>query len=314
MSHLKFSNHVIYCWLRSLISASKIGRKVERVIISRRAPTQTMCADGYVGVVAKILGELYELNSTSPQESTVFEIGTGRHLAVPIMLRALGIKRVITVDVADGLILSQAKAMAMNISQNRLVFQLAQSFGISLPIINWKIIYSAQTIDEFLSALGIEVFHSVRLDDAIICDRIIPAETNLIFSMNVLEHIHPDNLKKILFNCQSSLSNAKKSIQLHHVDLSDHFSHEIPSLHPLNFYRFSEFSWKCFSRNTYAYTNRQTINDYKLLAQGISNSTEIEVLEQVDLSKWPSAHLFCNKYFAGNQLDILKIYIKLSKY
>ena len=109
---LKFYGYVTYYWVRSLIFRSRTGRAVERSIVTRRTKHQTMCGDGYISLATKILESLHDLSPMSFQESTVFEIGTGRHLAVPLMLRAMGIKRVITVDVAEGLILSQAKAMA----------------------------------------------------------------------------------------------------------------------------------------------------------------------------------------------------------
>ena len=193
------------------------------------------------------------------------------------------------------------------------MLQLAQSFGITPPTIEWDKSFSAKTLDEFLSLLDIEYHNNVQLDNMEDCKRVIPVETSLIFSNNVLEHIPLGILEKILSNCQYILSNTKKSLQLHHVDLSDHFSHMIPSLHPLNFYRFRESFWEALSRNSYAYTNRLTIYDFKLMLKKISTSSEIKILERVDFSKWPSAHLFCNKNYIEKEVDILKISIKISK-
>jgi hypothetical protein len=82
-------------------------------------------------------------------------------------------------------------------------------------------------------------------------------------SYTVLEHIPPDDLKRVLREGTRLLAEDGKFIHL--VDLSDHFSHSDRSLSRINFLKFTDEEWRSLAGNRFMYQNRLRVCDYERL-------------------------------------------------
>ncbi len=82
-------------------------------------------------------------------------------------------------------------------------------------------------------------------------------------SFTVFEHIPGDVLVGILTEANRLLS--ASGVALHHVDMSDHFSHHDPRISAINFLRFSEVEWQRYAGNQFAYHNRLRARDYRTI-------------------------------------------------
>ncbi|MEQ1949682.1 MAG: methyltransferase domain-containing protein [Bryobacteraceae bacterium] len=83
---------------------------------------------------------------------------------------------------------------------------------------------------------------------------------DLHLSYTVNEHIPRPVLCGILKEAKRVLS--PTGVVLHHIDPSDHFAHDDPSISSINFLRFSEAEWQHHGGNKYAYHNRMRTHEH----------------------------------------------------
>ena len=81
------------------------------------------------------------------------------------------------------------------------------------------------------------------------------------FSFTVFEHIPEEVLIGVLTESNRLLS--WSGVALHHIDLSDHFSHSDPHISGINFLQFSASEWNRYAGNQFAYHNRLRAPDYR---------------------------------------------------
>ena len=84
-------------------------------------------------------------------------------------------------------------------------------------------------------------------------------------SYTVFEHIPLNILHDILVEANRIL--APDGLALHHIDPSDHFSHDDPSILPINFLQFSDSEWNRLAANQWAYHNRLRAAEFAALYQ-----------------------------------------------
>lgn len=80
------------------------------------------------------------------------------------------------------------------------------------------------------------------------------ASIDVHFSFTVFEHIPEDALIGLLTESNRLLSGS--GLALHHIDMSDHFSHVDPRISAINFLQFSASQWDRYAGNQFAYHNR----------------------------------------------------------
>ena len=80
-------------------------------------------------------------------------------------------------------------------------------------------------------------------------------------SYTVFEHIPGPVLAAILREANRLLS--KGGVACHHIDPSDHFSHEDPAISAIHFLRYSEAEWDRYAGNQFAYHNRLRTHQYR---------------------------------------------------
>jgi SAM-dependent methyltransferase len=90
-----------------------------------------------------------------------------------------------------------------------------------------------------------------------------PNSIDIQISYTVFEHIPRDILVAILKEAGRILSPG--GFALHHIDLSDHFAHDDPTISYINFLRFSRAEWEKYGANQFAYHNRLRGPEYEEL-------------------------------------------------
>ena len=90
----------------------------------------------------------------------------------------------------------------------------------------------------------------------------LPAESiDIQFSYTVFEHIPENVITGILREASRILT--KTGFCFHHIDPSDHFSHDDKSISAVNFLRYSDQEWERYAGNQFAYHNRLRSRDFK---------------------------------------------------
>jgi len=83
---------------------------------------------------------------------------------------------------------------------------------------------------------------------------------DLHISRSVLEHVDPRALEDILSEGKRLVSS--RGLLVHYVDFSDHFAHSDPTISSVNFLRFGEEEWHALAGNRFMYHNRLRYDDY----------------------------------------------------
>lgn len=107
---------------------------------------------------------------------------------------------------------------------------------------------------EFLKNLKIYFLVSSNLENLF---HILP-KINIFYSINTLEHIPPEDIKRIIKDFK--FISAKDSFSLHLIDFSDHYN-SIPGVSEWNFYRYNNHFWN-YLNPPYFYQNRLRHKDY----------------------------------------------------
>jgi len=85
-------------------------------------------------------------------------------------------------------------------------------------------------------------------------------EFDVIFSMDVLEHISKDQLTE---NSPVMYRLLKPGgLFVHQIGLDDHIAHYAPRIHKKNYLRYSEITWRKAFDNTVQFINRLQLSDY----------------------------------------------------
>ncbi|RXH19837.1 hypothetical protein [Bradyrhizobium guangzhouense] len=158
----------------------------------------------------------------------MIEIGAGRDLAVPLALRRLGVKRVMTIDIEK-----LARLDLVQHAADRL-FAGQVRFG------SW---------DE-LQRFGVRYLAPHRLTTA-------DGMTDCSCSNEVLEHVPVDQLPDLL----KALRATTRCLTVHSIDYSDHYARQDRGISRLNFLRFSDEEWRPFNSGK-QYVNRLRHSDY----------------------------------------------------
>lgn len=217
------------------------------------------------------LSQWLEAAGTSIRGARVLEVGTGRRVDLPIGLALAGAACCHTFDLHRYL-----KPVLVEQSLDYLRNQRATVESIFLPAIEQAVIQQAVIQkDSFYRRLD-------ALAQAGSCAQALPiagivyhapadaastglpaASIDVHTSYTVFEHIPRDALRSILLEGKRVL--APGGVALHHIDPSDHFSHEDSSLASINFLRFSEREWDRRAGNQFAYHNRLRSSHYRAL-------------------------------------------------
>ncbi len=192
-------------------------------------------------------------NAGRPVEGArMMEVGTGRALDMPIGFFLCGSQSVVTFDLhcylKPGLVMASVRAMCA--ARDRVFKILAPAADEKLLRKRLEWLCSSPSCTELMQRANIQYRAPADAANTGLPDRSIDVQ----MSYTVFEHIPRDTLQAILLEANRILT--PDGLVLHHIDPSDHFSHEDPSILPINFLRYSDDEWNRIAGNQFAYHNR----------------------------------------------------------
>ena len=234
--------------------------RMQRLVGGLRNPTPVKQIDGGCQLAAAIQAQ------RPLSGARVLEVGSGRSLAIPVLMWLLGAEQVLTVDLNRYLRpeILRADLAYLRANQPWLNEQLAPVTGEEGPTSERLAGLLALDLEGPPARLLAEVLQLCRIDyrapaDAAALD-LADGSVDIHLSRNVLEHVPPDALAGMLREAARVLK--PDGLCVHLIDLSDHFQHSDPSISRLNFLRYSEAEWERLAGNRFMFMNRLRASDY----------------------------------------------------
>jgi SAM-dependent methyltransferase len=212
-------------------------------------------------------------------DARFLEVGTGRHLSLPIALWLHGAGRVITVDLNR--YLSQTIVTELQAYIRQHAVEIEGDFGSDRHdpafVDRWRrLLAFSGSLTELMEMTKIEYLAPADARRL----HIPAASIDCHLSYTVLEHIPADVIVDILREAGRVLRPG--GVVYHVIDPSDHFSHADASITAVNFLRFSEREWKLLAGNKYSYHNRLRATQHRELfaKAGVSLLRTAEVIDE----------------------------------
>ena len=182
----------------------------------------------------------------------IMEVGTGRRMDIPLGFYLAGAANIITVDLNR--YLSGELVMASIQTMKECSQDILGILEISTPRdaleARMERLLACQSLTDVFDATNISYVSPADARHMKMASDSIDIHT----SYTVFEHIPRDVLLGILKEASRLLG--KRGVALHHIDLSDHYAHDDPSISYINFLQFSERDWLRIAGNRFAYHNR----------------------------------------------------------
>jgi methyltransferase family protein len=214
----------------------------------------------YFREAAAMVAELTEAGLPI-QGARVMEVGTGLALDMPIAFYLCGAASVTTLDLNRYLRAERVSGTLAFIRAEAVAVRQALGEGAGPEMLEERLATLAgiTTLTELLRRVPIVYRAPADAAHTHLPGRSIDAQV----SFTVFEHIPAETLAGILVESTRLL--APSGLALHHVDLSDHFSHDDARISAINFLRFSEREWRGYAGNQFAYHNRLRAHEYRAL-------------------------------------------------
>jgi SAM-dependent methyltransferase len=200
----------------------------------------------------------------------VMEVGTGRGLDMPLGLFLCGAESIKTYDLHRYLkphrVLDSVAAIRADRDKFAALFQPVT--GRAALDVRLDALCSARGFDAILKAARIEYMAPADAANT----GLPPRSIDIQISYTVFEHIPGDIIVAILKEANRILT--PNGVALHHIDPSDHFAHDDPSISFVNFLRFSAQEWEKYGANQFAYHNRLRSVDYEDLYRQAGHRVE----------------------------------------
>ncbi|MCY3946906.1 MAG: methyltransferase domain-containing protein [Anaerolineaceae bacterium] len=234
--------------------------RMQRLAGGLRNPTPVKQIDGGCQLAAAIQAQ------RPLSGARVLEVGSGRSLAIPVLMWLLGAEQVLTVDLyrylRPEILLADLAYLRAN--QTWLSGQLAPVTGEAGPTSERLAGLLALDLERPAARLLEDLMQLCSIDyrapaDAAALD-LADGSIDVHLSRNVLEHVPPDALADILREAARVLK--PDGVCVHLIDLSDHFQHQDSSISRINFLRYSEAEWERLAGNRFMFMNRLRASDY----------------------------------------------------
>ena len=212
----------------------------------------------YLEICVALVTSVQGAGWPSVKGKRVMEVGTGRDVQNPIALFLCGAASIVTYDLHRYL-----RPSFVTLSIRRLASDRERVARILAPVVDRKTaleridkLARCQTLEQILSTASID--YRAPADASV--SNLPDGSIDMHVSNNVLEHIPPAMLKKILVEAKRVLK--PSGLTVHRLGPSDHYSDD-PSILPINFLRYSNAEWDRLADNQFAYHNRLRASDYR---------------------------------------------------
>lgn len=206
--------------------------------VTRRLPRPEKQVKAIYYLALRLIEQYARHGSRPLQDSTFFEFGSGRDLAVPLAISACGARQFITVDVEHLAKLDLVRSNAGFVANLSGMTRPALSSWDDLRN-SWRVDYRAPADAR---ATGIE---GGTIDCAL--------------SVETLEHIPPADISAILKEIHRILR--PDGVAIMQIDYGDHFKGFDPAISSFNFLTYSDEQWEPF-QSRFQYVNRLRHSQY----------------------------------------------------
>lgn len=246
--------------IQRVCAALPIGSEKAYYALQRRFGRMRLKPDPSVLIAeaARLTLRLREVGF-SVKGARVMEVGTGWGVDMPLGMFLCGASAVKTFDLHRYLkperVVGAIDAIRKNREQiRRSVLPAAEEKELDQRL---DALCAAGSFEGILRAAGIEYFAPADAARTGLPDHSV----DLQISYTVFEHIPEPVLRAILLEANRVLTEG--GIALHHIDPSDHFSHDDASISAVNFLQFSDAEWRRSGGNQFAYHNRMRVDEYR---------------------------------------------------
>ncbi len=227
---------------------------MQRTLGSLRTPPDPTILLRAGARLVKLLGE----HGRSVEGASAFEVGTGRKIDLPLALYLCGAREVHTYDLhqylKSELVLWALDSMRPRKDEVVKIFEgLAPAADVERRL---EALLEATTLESVLEIAAIRYHAPADAATTALADGSI----DIHLSYTVFEHIPGPVLVEILREAGRLLS--PDGLALHHIDPSDHFSHDDDSISMTNFLQFTDREWDRLADNQFAYHNRLRVDDF----------------------------------------------------
>lgn len=262
-----------------------------------------------LSTACQIAREIHERRPLTGLE--IMEVGTGRSLALPMVMWTLGVASVLTVDINRYLRseILQAHLDYMRLNRPWLTGLLAP-FDDSRGTVTGRLdrlleldpqLPAPDLLDKVLELCNINY---VAPADAATLP--IPEHSlDVHLSQAVMEHVPPEDLKRILKGAVEVLR--PDGLCVHWIGPDDHFRYSDPSISPVNFLRFTDAEWDRLAGNRFMYMNRLRASDYLLLFEecGLEVLDVNSIVDEESRRLLESGGLHLDEQFRGKSVSDL---------
>jgi hypothetical protein len=270
-------NWKIKALMQKILALNRVGDKINHV-------NALLSKDYYSGGVRYHFNELFNKldligwNGTKSNPlNHILEFGTGYFLIQLIILRLLGSKLLVSVDVTRDLHYNAVKQQFKHLFSQSNVDKIKERSALMPHEIDYLTnkLQNASSLAQILKLCNIIYKAPYELND--LDD--LGNQYDFIFSNVVLEHIHPDDLEKIFRYTKKFLQ--KDGWIVHTVNFIDHFANPgfwgDKRISEFNFLKYSDKEWEFYAGNSIAYTNRMSWRFYYQLCE----DNDLEVIRYI---------------------------------
>ena len=211
------------------------------------------------------------------KKADILEVGTGWYPIIPIGFFLLGSPNVHSIDVAPLVNLENIKQTIRFYLKRR--SRLSELGSISFSEMRWgKLAHLYEQMDELTWTQVLQQLHLDIRTGSQAYDGIVSGSVHYVCSNNTLEHVYPDDLRKIFRHFKRVLH--EDGLMSHFIDMTDHYAHFDPSISVYHFLRFSTAQWNIIN-NSIQPMNRLRLYEYMELFDQLG-------FLQLDVVQWPN--------------------------
>lgn len=236
--------------LQSLFSHVPSGEQLNYLCqryITKSLPFDDSTFDLNMNIACEQIQKIEKYIQCHLQEATFFEFGAGYELTIPLTYYALGVSHQVLVDIRK---LVRGNLINHTISQ----FQHCKTrdnFN-KVPSVS---LTSKNPLIDLRKHYGLKYIAPCDARDT----RLQAESFDCIASVNTLEHISIDDIRRIITECHRILKH--NGIMSHLIDYSDHYSYADKNISSYNFLKYSDDEWKKYAPSL-QFQNRMRHSDY----------------------------------------------------
>jgi len=281
-----------YAQLFKVLSSSGSSRKAYRLLAKRfgQKKHSLLCpSDVRQGELIRQI--IRNRGYHQPDPVVFFELGTGWTHSYAVYLSLFYPGRFILYDIQDNRQFKAFKERTTKLIEGVLVDLDTGEEGARERIQSIdRVLKETSSFEEIYPYLSME--YLIDADGSL--DKIPTASIDILFSVDVLEHIPKIFIQ---YNAKTFYRILKPGgLMIHFIGLDDHLMHYISTEISKRYLRYSDFSWKAFINSKLQYINRLQSGDYLRLFASANFKQVFFSSEQLNE---PPAGSWINKEFVG---------------